>query len=161
MITFINHCQCSATSSSTSSSESADGTFHSAAKYFYQLYLIQAWLMRRMFPAVFVLMNRRREKDYDIVCKAIRKAATLHKLHLKPDTIMTDFEIAAIKSLGYNFNAKMKGCLFHFGQSISTKFKKLGFQTLYQLNKGVKLFFRKVFIMALLPPSEVPAYWEE
>jgi len=123
-----------------------------------QLLLIQilAW-----FPAVFVLMNRRREKDYDIVCKAIRKAATLHKLHLKPDTIMTDFEIAAIKSLGYNFNAKMKGCLFHFGQSISTKFKKLGFQTLYQLNKGVKLFFRKVFIMALLPPSEVPAYWEE
>jgi hypothetical protein len=57
-----------------------DGTFHSASKYFAQLYCIFAYFprrefpkpesngkpwVRRTFPCVRALMKRRRSKDYD------------------------------------------------------------------------------------------------
>jgi len=58
----------------------SDGTFHSASKYFAQLYCIFAYFpsrefpkpesngkpwVRRTFPCVWALMKRRRSKDYD------------------------------------------------------------------------------------------------
>ena len=52
---------------SKSRSWHADGTFHTAAKYYYQLYLIHGWYDWRMIQCVFCLMNKRRESDYNIV----------------------------------------------------------------------------------------------
>ena len=115
---------------SKSDSWHGDGTFHVAAKYYYQLYLIHAWIMYRMIPCVFALMGRRREKDYDKVFNGIKKAAIKLRLDLKPKIVMTDLELAAIKSFRHNFRTvNNKGCLFHFGQAISKKFKSLGFET--------------------------------
>ena len=54
----------------------ADGTFKKAAKHYYQLYIIQAWYENRMIPACWILMNRRRQKEYDTVLKAIIKEET-------------------------------------------------------------------------------------
>jgi hypothetical protein len=50
-----------------------DGTFHSAAKYFSQLYILHGWLAERMIPAAFILMKRRRAKDYNEVFEVLLK----------------------------------------------------------------------------------------
>ena len=39
-----------------------DGTFHVAAKYYYQLYIIQAYFKERMIPCVFALMHEEEQK---------------------------------------------------------------------------------------------------
>ena len=62
-----------------------DGTFHTASKYFYQLYIIQAYYEHRMIPCVWALMHRRREVDYDKVFKAIAKEAKEQKLKIRPN----------------------------------------------------------------------------
>ena len=58
----------------------ADGTFYTAAKYFYQLYVIHVWFNYQMIPAAWVLMNRRRSKDYVLVFKALDREAKKHRL---------------------------------------------------------------------------------
>ena len=51
-----------------------------------------------------------------------------------------------------------KGCLFHFGQSISKKFKELGFQNLYAADLEVNHFFRSIFILALIPVPDIDQF---
>jgi hypothetical protein len=52
----------------------ADGTFHVASKYYYQLYIIQGWFKDRMIPCAFALMHRRRTQDYIKLLKALQRA---------------------------------------------------------------------------------------
>ena len=109
----------------------ADGTFYSASKYFAQLYILFAHYPERSFqndgkpwvkrtiPCVWVLMKRRRKTDYDIVWGAIIKECQKYKLTLNPKSIMIDFELAAKLSFESFFpNAKIRGCLWHFGSAI-------------------------------------------
>ena len=76
----------------------ADGTFYTASKYFYQLYVIQVWYKNRMIPCAWILMNRRTTEDYVSLLNELVKAATANGQVLKPKTIMLDFELAAINA---------------------------------------------------------------
>lgn len=97
-----------------------EGTFHTAAKY------LHGWIEHRMISAAFILMKRRRCRDYDEALKALIDEASKHGLILKPKQVMVDFERAAIKSFKYKLlGVSMKGCLFHFGQSLQKKIKKV------------------------------------
>ena len=42
----------------------ADGTFHTASKYFGQLYIIHGWYKHRMIPCAWILMKKRKTIDY-------------------------------------------------------------------------------------------------
>ena len=96
----------------------ADGTFYTASKYFYQLYVIKVWYKFRMIPCAWVLMNRRRKEDYVKVLKELNKAALAIGLQLMPKTIMLDFELAAINAFEFVWpTIKARGCMFHFGQN--------------------------------------------
>ena len=97
-------------------------------------------------------MVRRRAKDYDQIWKALISEASKHSLVLKPKTCMFDFELAAIISCKQNFSqVKVTGCLFHFGQSLFKHFVKSGMKTLYISDLNVQIWFKKVFILALMP----------
>jgi hypothetical protein len=60
---------------SRSSAWHADGTFFTASKFYYQLYVIQCWFQNRMILVAWALMTRRREKDYITLIKALKKSA--------------------------------------------------------------------------------------
>ena len=66
----------------------ADGTFHTKARYFSQLYTFHAYFpmskydenidqvwVKRMIPCAWIYMKRRRTKDYIRVVKALEEAA--------------------------------------------------------------------------------------
>ncbi len=96
-----------------------DSTLYSASKYYYQLYVIQAWKDGLMIPCAWILINRRRKKDYEKVCKASLKEARKHGLSLNPKHCMFDFELAVIKAFKTIFpDCIPKGCTFHLGQSM-------------------------------------------
>lgn len=76
----------------------ADGTFRTAAKYFYQLYIIHAYINHHMVPCCFALMHRKLQSYYIHVLLALKKEAKLHNLTLAPKYVMTDFETAAINA---------------------------------------------------------------
>jgi hypothetical protein len=59
---------------------------------------------------------------------------------------MMDFERAAVKSFSKYFpKATIKGCLFHFGQSLHKKMKKLQLSELYQHNQQFHKWIRLIF----------------
>ena len=58
---------------------------------------------------------------------ALISEARKHGLILKPSQTMIDFEIAAKLAFEIVFDGIIiKGCLFHFGQSLFRKFVSLG-----------------------------------
>ena len=50
----------------------ASGKFHISSKHYFQLHVIYAWFMGRMFPCVYSLMHRMREKDYNLLFRYTR-----------------------------------------------------------------------------------------
>ncbi|CAF0949937.1 unnamed protein product [Brachionus calyciflorus] len=105
-----------------------DGTFKSAAKFYYQLYIIHTYINNYMIPCCFVFINRRREKEYDFVLKALKKEAK------------TNFE-----------QVQNKGCLFHFTQNLLKKLVNCGLKSEYQKNEEFSKWFRSICGLALVP----------
>ena len=139
-----------------------DGTFHTASKYFGQLYIIQGWYKYRMIPVAWILMKKRKFKDYKKVLGKIKEHAIHLNLELNPKSIMTDMEIGAMKAFKYFWtSALILACLLHVGQAWFKYFSKLGFKTLYGENDQIRKWFQKVFAMTLIPPSAVDEYWED
>ena len=105
-------------------------------------------------------MNRRRKIDYVCVLKAIQKEGLKHQINLDPQTIMVDFEKAAINAFKEVFKkSEIKGCLFHFCQSLYKKLCSLGFQDLYNKDEAVQTWFKSIFCLSLVPLEEVHTVW--
>ena len=138
----------------------ADGTFYTAAKYYYQLYIISAYYLKRMIPCVWSLMHRRRVVEYNKVLKGLVKEAKKNKIKLKPATVMMDFEKAAMNAFLENFpGVLIKLCLFHFSQSLFKHIVSLGFKDIYTKDAVIKEWFKKVFALALVPLDDVDTLW--
>jgi hypothetical protein len=137
-----------------------DGTFYTAAKYFYQLYVIQAWKDGWMIPCVWALMHRRRVRDYEIVCKVLKREAQKNGFTLQPKFCMFDFEIGAISAFRNMFpSMKPIGCLFHFGQNLMRRLGNLGLKTEYSNNEDFCKWIKRIFGLALLPFDQVDDQW--
>ena len=96
-----------------------DGTFDSAP-IGYQLYTIDALLSETVtIPLVFCIAKHKNEVTYNRMFSKLKE----QNASLNPETIMIDFERAALNSLTQNFpTAQIYGCFFHFGQAIWRKF---------------------------------------
>ncbi len=65
-----------------------------------------------------------------------------------------------IKSFKFNFpGVNVKGCLFHFGQSLQKNLKRLGLKILYNQNVEFNKWIRLIFSMALVPIGDVDTVW--
>ena len=114
-----------------------------------------------MIPCVWSFMKRRRTKDYIRLLKALIFEANKHGLILKPGQIMIDFELAAKLAFEKIFiGIIVKGCLFHFGQSLFRKFVALGLKTYYIDIKEVQEWFKSIFCLALIPINNVEQQFE-
>jgi len=71
-----------------------DGTFYSCPGLFYQLYSLHGSINSTSFPLVFALLPNKTEKTYYRFLNLLKTAITDLNLHLTPDTVMLDFEVA-------------------------------------------------------------------
>ena len=111
----------------------ADRTFECAPKFFFQLYLLHAFYKEHMFPSVFCLMSCKSKALYKHFLREVKEAALRIRVKLRPEFILTDCEIAAIKVFEFHFpNANNKICLFYYEQAIFLKFVELGFKCDYE-----------------------------
>ena len=82
----------------------------------------RVWV-KRMIPCVCSFMKRRRTKDYAKLLEILVKEAQKLGYMLKLGQAIIDFELAAKKAYEKVFvGIVVKGCLFHFGQSLVTRF---------------------------------------
>ena len=114
-----------------------------------------------MIWCVWSFMKRRRTKDFVKLLETLIKEARKIGLTLKPIQVMNDFEIAAKKAFKKAFNGILvKGCIFHFGQSLFRKFVSLGLKTYYIEKKDVQDWFKSIFCLALHPITSVEQEFE-
>lgn len=74
--------------------------------------------------------------------------------------MVSDFENALQQAMAITFEkVDIKGCWFHFNQSIIRKLFEQGFRNLYN-NFDFKLWVRKFSALALIPPSKLNEAWD-
>ncbi|GAB0086049.1 hypothetical protein DMENIID0001_000320 [Sergentomyia squamirostris] len=133
-----------------------DGTFKVCPGIFSasgQLYTIQAAKHRTTFPAVYMLMTNRSEKDYK---DALGVLKSRHPA-LNPTTVMMDFEKGAFNSFHSVFpSAHVGGCFFHFAQSLWRKLQSFpSLLARYTADRDFQLSIRQLAALAFVPPDDV------
>ncbi|GMS92523.1 hypothetical protein PENTCL1PPCAC_14698, partial [Pristionchus entomophagus] len=77
-----------------------------------------------------------------------------------PTTVSTDFELALSNAFLKIFpRTKISRCAFHLYQAVLRKIQNRHLTQLYD-NANTKHFFKGLMALSLLPPAEIPAYFD-
>ena len=130
-----------------------DGTFNVAPTLLAQVYSIHADYMNHSHPLVFGILTNKRRATYTAVLTEVRNLANNM---LRPETIITDFEMAAIQAIGDIFPyASRTGCFFHLSQNIHRRIQNAGLQEQYENDANFALQCRMLSALAFVPPADV------
>jgi hypothetical protein len=135
-----------------------DGTFSITPSLFEQLYTIHAIKHNKNIPLVYVLLTRKTENLYTRVFNSL---FDLNE-NLNPDSVMLDFELAAINAISSVFpNAVIKGCYFHFRKAIYRHIQGTPADVLYKNDDDARTLLKSLMALAFVPESDVVEAFEE
>ncbi|XP_055912327.1 uncharacterized protein LOC129946231 [Eupeodes corollae] len=138
-----------------------DGTFAVVPTIMGQLFSVHGHIDGIVVPLVYCLMSRKSKEAYEEFWLQLLKCACELNISLNPERIISDFEMAIIRSAQTFFpNTQTNGCLFHFGQIIWRKVQNLSFQVKYGQNENFAMEIRMIKALAFVPPGEVLEYFE-
>ena len=135
-----------------------DGTFKVVKKPFAQLFSFHGFLKDddgqtvKQVPLVYVLMSRRRKRDYVAVFKAIRNLAP----NLNDVDMVTDFESAIWGAARKVFpGAVVHGCSFHWAQAVWRHIQELGLVRAFRSSPDVRKYIKVLLALPLVPADEI------
>lgn len=108
-------------------------------------------------PAIYALLPNKQGATY------VRLFAQLKVLqrNLNPESIMSDFELAAINAFIAEFpQAQQRGCFFHHNQCIWRKIQALGLAQRYENDEVFALQAKMLPTLAFIPPEHVVQAFE-
>lgn len=133
-----------------------DGTFKTVPSQFYQLYTIHGKVLNYVFPLVYVIATRKTEDFYSQVLNRLVIHASERNLQLNPQYILSDFEIAFMNAARSTFpNAQIKGCLFHWTQSVWRQTVLKGLKQQYGDNEIIRNTVQKLLALPFVPTNDV------
>nr|XP_036225034.1 uncharacterized protein LOC118682123 [Bactrocera oleae] len=121
---------------------------------FKQLLIIHIEYFETVFPAIFVLMNKKTKKSYEHVVNYINT----NVVKLDGAVFMADFEIGLRSAIKKIFEySKLFGCWFHYCQAvrrnIATKHKNLA--EFIRQNRKASISYHKILSLPLLPETHI------
>ncbi|XP_070168069.1 uncharacterized protein [Polyergus mexicanus] len=125
-----------------------DGTFSVLPRkpHIAQLYSVHIRYMDTGIATLFVLCDTRTTTLYNALWNKITQLIPQLEQNIK--FVMSDFEMAAVKSLNKKFpRANLTGCWFHFNQAVLRKWRKL------RLSNIPKMVLSMTMTLPLLPPD--------
>jgi hypothetical protein len=120
-----------------------DGTIKLAPKPFLQCLCLGVFVQGHIIICVQVLISNKLSIYYEEALKIIKRAVNsngpkkgfyflIFKVNI--NLVISDYDKSEISSMQAIFpSAQLSGCLFHFGQSLSQKWKELGLNRLFGL----------------------------
>ncbi|CAF5218893.1 unnamed protein product [Rotaria magnacalcarata] len=102
-------------------------------------------------PLVHGLIIGKSAEDYNLFFKKV-----LEQDSFLPESIMTDFETATIKSVKDMLsNILHKGCLFHFSQTVCRQVQSKGLTTKYNEDEVFRLNVKQLIAIAFAPLDQI------
>lgn len=130
----------------------ADGTFKTSPNLFFQVFTIHGVEKNEVIPCVYALLPNKTEETYIRLLEEVKKL----KPNLSPQTVMLDFEKASVNAFHSSFpSIEIRGCFFHFSQSLWRKIQSAGLQTRYSEDADFSLEIRKLAALAFVPEVDV------
>lgn len=135
-----------------------DGTFTCSPIPFKQLYTIHAVHYSNVIPSVYALLPDKKEDTYIQMFKALKSLSQ----YLNPESIMMDFEKAAMNAVKSEFpNTSINGCFFHLSQCIWRHLQEAGLQKNYIQDSEFALHIRMLPALAYVPQNKVIKDYEK
>ena len=140
-----------------------NGTFKFVKPPFVQLFSFHAFVKSNdemiQAPLLFCFMSRRQTSDYTLVFEAI-----LASFESPPEVkrVILDFESAAWKAFRNVFpSVELRGCSFHFTQSIYRHVQMVGLQSAYINNNLARKYIRKLMALCYNPANHIrPLFYQ-
>lgn len=135
----------------------ADGTFKVSPAGYTQLYTIHGTRSGINVPCVFALLPNKLEVTYTTLLTKLLEIEP----RLQPQTVITDFEQAAMNAFRNVFNAQIHGCHFHFGQCVWRKIQEFGYAVRYNNEPDYAMHIRMLVALAYVPNDDKVRVYEE
>ena len=125
--------------------------------------IIKSGNCMKQIPVAFVLMSRRRKKDYIKVFKKLLDLVPSPQV----EKVMLDFEAAmwsALRELMANGTlpkVDLRGCLFHFTQAVFRRIIIIGLKDQYWKDAGTRYLCKQCMSLPLIPTEHVPLVFPE
>ena len=134
-----------------------DGTFKCCPKPYYQLVTVHGRYHDRVIPVAFCLLKGKDVALYRKMMREIKqRVLQVSGQHLNPTRVVTDFEVSLISAIETEFpQSTVKGCYFHFTQSVWRRVVELGLAVPFKRDKALSNFVRKLMSLAYLPTAVV------
>lgn len=142
----------------------ADGTFWTAPKNFYQLFILHAPAhrdYRQALPCVFVLLTGKAESDYNKMLEMVIELATDFNLNFSFKVVISDFEYAIRNAYKRYFTARFMACSFHLKQAMIKLLGKLHLRTHYGVDKTFQQDVHAVFALSFVPSNDIKRYFDD
>lgn len=143
-----------------------DGTFRTAPHPYTQLVTIHGMYMNCVVPLCFCLSTGKTVAQYRQLFRHVReKIRTLCRRRWNPHYVICDFELPLITAAESEFiGCRVRGCYFHFSQSLWRKVQALGLVSAYRSNtsdgRKLKKCIQKIMAIGFLPTVSVRTSFE-
>lgn len=140
----------------------ADGTFRIAPDLFGQLYTLHAEYKGKTIPCIYGIVTNKTENSYKLFFNAVFMLAKVQlNVDLRPESILTDFEIAAINAILHCFpNTQINCCYFHLKQSVHRKIVDLRIKKLFDRDIFFSNKIKMMVALAFVPVDRVEEAFE-
>ena len=143
-----------------SSEWAMDGTFETVPTSFSQLYVVfgsGGQPSEKIYPAAYMLLPDKNSNTYKHAFQTLGNMTGA-----KPSSVSMDFEQSAISALKSVFpDVVIKGCAFHFKQSLRKNLGTKGCLKLYKQDENFQVGMQLVYTLMYVPPEDVGLAWEE
>ena len=130
----------------------SDGTFKSARKLFYQLYVVFGVVDDRKLPLSWVLLKNKTTGIHRRMLKFFKRELQRKNLQLTVTEIVCNFELGFKSAIQTDYTqVRLWGCYFHFTKALLKKMKDLRLFIQYRDDPLLNGFLGKIFAIGYLP----------
>ena len=135
---------------------SVDGTFKSACTHWGQSFIWMLKVNGHWVPAVHAWLPDKTEESYKVFLLLVKEKLEELSIPLNISAVISDFEMAILKSIDEMLAVPIEGCFFHFSKALKSKVDKNHFKTRYEGDLKFQQFIKECGALAHCPSSKSP-----
>ena len=134
---------------------SVDGTFRSSCALWTQQFIWMVKVKGYWIPAVWGWLPDKTEISYKVFFLLVEKKMEMLGLELNVKSVLSDFELAILKSVDVMLQCPILGCFFHYKKCIQKRVDRRCFKTRYENDEYFQSFISQLSSLSHLPIEDI------